>query len=162
MITTIRGGGTIEHVTPDELRAELRSVMAAESAAERERLRGIKDLQRAALIASPAGTHITLTDGYTPDAGYKWMIRHIGVYLASAGTGQVFLTTDTTSTLGPTAQARPVAVFLTSGQYQAADIGSGACILSEAQGLYLNFSQNVVGYFMSGWIVPAEMVGKLV
>jgi hypothetical protein len=128
---------------------------------QRAELRALKPLRRSALLTTPAGTRVTILDGITPEGGYVWVVRYIGVYLAAGGTGQAFITTDTTSTLGAITQSKPVAVFTSSAQYQTQSIPEGACILSVDEGLYLNFTQNINGYMVAGWESPAEMVGKL-
>src|SRR5215469_15906914 len=128
---------------------------------QRQQLRGIKDMRRSTLLTTPAGTRVTLLDGITPEAGYKWVVRYIGVYLASAGTGQAFITSDTTSTLSSLTQSKPVAAFTTSAQYQTQSIPEGACVLSMDEGLYLNFTQNINGYMIAGWETAAERIGIL-
>jgi len=128
---------------------------------QREQWRGIKDLRRSTLLTTPAGTRVTLLDGIAPAAGFKWVVRYIGVYLASAGTGQAFITSDTASTLSALTQSKPVAAFTTSAQYQTQSIPEGACILSVDEGIYLNFTQNINGYMIAGWEAPAEKIGVL-
>jgi hypothetical protein len=173
-LAEIRGGAHVEIPNLAEIGAELDARLGPESRAtwwdeqasiasqrQREQLRAIKDMRRSTLVTTPAGTRVTILDGITPEAGYKWVIRYIGVYLAAAGTGQAFITSDTTSTLGELTKSKPVAVFTTSAQWQTQSIPEGACILSVDEGLYLNFTQNVTGYMLAGWESPAELVGRL-
>ena len=95
------------------------------------------------------------------DAGYKWVVQLISVTLASAGTGQVYITSDPATTLGGPTKASMVASLLTSGTAQVATFGKGPVILSESEGLFLNFTQNVSSYMITGWHVPSERIGML-
>lgn len=158
--TLIRGGASFDHVTPDEMRGMLGEQAAIESARDRERYRGIKDLRRSINLSSPAGAHITINDGITPEAGYKWLVMGVSVWLAAAGTGEAFITSDTASALAAPTQGRPVITFSTSFVYQVGNLPKGACVLNEGEGLYLNFSQNIQGYMLTGWLTPAELIGR--
>ena len=173
-LAEIRGGAHIAIPDLAEIGAELDARLGPEarqswwneqatiaSQRQREQLRALKPMRRSTLLTTPAGTRVTVLDGITPEAGYSWVVRYIGVYLASAGTGQAFITSDTTSTLSGLTQSKPVAVFTTSAQYQTQSMPEGACILSMDEGLYLNFTQNVNGYMIAGWETPTEMVGRL-
>lgn len=160
-VTEIRGGAKLEHVTPAEMRQFFEEQANIEQARDRERFKGIKDLRRVSNCpGAAAGTRVTINDGITPDAGYKWLVVAISVFLAAAGTGEALITSDTSSTLGALTQCRPAAVFPTSFQYQIAYPPKAAVVLSEGEGLYLNFSQNISGYMLAGWITPAEMIGR--
>ena len=168
-LTQIHGGAIVDIPTAEETaaavdarhRAFWHEQQAIESARERERQRAKKDLRRSTLLATPAGTRVTILDGIAPEPGYKWVVRYISVYLAAAGTGQAFITSDTTSTLGALTQAKCVAAMTTSSQYQAQSLPEGACILSVGEGLYLNFTQNINGYMIAGWESVAERIGEL-
>lgn len=173
-VVQIRGGASVEIPDLAEIRAEIGAGLgpearrdwwaeqkAIEDARERERYRGMKDMRRSTLLTTPAGTRVTILDGIAPEAGYKWVVRIVSVFLASAGTGQAYITSDTTSTLGSLTQAKAVASYTTSAAVQVATLPQGACILDEGEGLYLNFTQNINGYMLAGWEVPAMMIGKL-
>lgn len=173
-LAEIRGGAHVEIPNLAEIEATIGAAVgpqarqqwwaelqADQRAKEAQQYRALKALRRSTLLSTPAGTRVTVLDGITPEAGYMWVIRYIGVYLASAGTGQAFITSDTTSTLGGLTQSKPVAVFTTSSQYQTQSVPQGACVLSVDEGLYLNFTQNINGYMIAGWESPAEMVAKL-
>ena len=127
----------------------------------RQHYKALKKFRRSTLLTTPAQTRPTVLDGITPDAEWSWVVRQIGVYLASAGTGQAFITSDSAATLGARTQSQPVASFTTSAQYQTIFINSGACILDVDEGLYLNFTSNINGYMLAGWMSPTEMVGRL-
>lgn len=161
MIQTIRGGGPIDTLTPAELHDFWREQQAIQDVRERERQKAKKDLRRSTLLATPAGTRVSVLDGITPEPGYKWVVRFISVYLAAAGTGQAFITSDSTSTLGAITQTKCVAAFTTSAQYQPQSMPEGACILNAAEGIYLNFTQNINGYMIAGWEIAAERIGEL-
>jgi hypothetical protein len=156
----IAGGVTFQTATPDEVRGIFREEMK-EQARETERARAVKAMRRSVQLTTPAGTRLTQLDSVTPAAGYIWSVRLIGVWLAAAGTGQSFITSDTVSTLSTQAQRQPVATFTTSAQWQVAYPPKGACTLSVDEGLYLNFTQNITGYILAGWEVPGEMAYKL-
>lgn len=173
-LVDIHGGARIEVPNLVEIEAALGGALGPEArrawwdeqqaiaeARQREQLRTIKDMRRSTLLTTPAGTRVTLLDGISPEAGYKWVVRYISVYLASAGTGQAFITSDTVTTLGALTQAKCVASLTTSAQYQAQSIPEGACVLAENEGLFLNFTQNIVGYMIAGWESAAEQIGKL-
>ena len=169
-LVEIRGGAKVEIPDLAEIDARIGAAVGPEARKQwwseaqqwqREELRTVKDLRRSTLVTTPAQTRVTLLDGITPEAGYKWVVRYISVYLASAGTGQAFITTDSASTLSSITQSKCVASYTTSAQYQAQSIPEGACVLSVNEGLYLNFTQNVVGYMIAGWDVMAERVGVL-
>jgi hypothetical protein len=140
--------------------ADLAQILIAQ-ARDKEKIRGIKDLRKAITTGTPSGTYNTISDGVQVDAGYKWVIQLISVTLASAGTGQVYVTSDPATTLGGPTKAAMVASLLTSGTAQVAVFGKGPVILSESEGLFLNFTQNVSSYLIAGWHVPAERVGEL-
>lgn len=158
---TIAGGQRFETVTPDEMHAFFREQAAIQDARNRELQRTKKDLRRSTLLSTPAGTRVSVLDGITPASGYKWLVRILGVYLAATGTGQAFITSDTTSTLGALTQSKPVASFLTTGVYQVATFPQGACVLDADEGLYLNFTSNINGYMIAGWEIAAERIGEL-
>lgn len=173
-LAEIRGGSRVEipnlaeigleldaRLGPEQRREWWAELQAEQQAKDEILYRAIKDLRRSALLSSPAGTRVTILDGITPEAGYKWVVRYVGVWLATAGTGQAFITTDTSSALGGITQSKPVAVFTTSSVYQTQSVPQGACILSQDEGLYLNFTQNINGYMLAGWESPAEKVGRL-
>ena len=160
--TVLKSGVEIDIPTRGEVREDIHTAWRDhESQRERERARGIKKFRRSALLSTPAGTRVSILDAITPEAGYSWVIRCISVYLASAGTGQAFITSDTSTTLSSITQSKPVAVFTTSAQYQVEFLNAGACILDVDEGLYLNFTQNVNGYMVAGWMAPTEMIYKL-
>ena len=165
----VRGGAPIDIPTADEvadavdprMRAFWAEQRGIAEAREREQLRTMKDLRRSAMLTTPATTRPTVLDGISPEAGYKWVVRLVGVFLASAGTGQAFITSDSASALGVLTQGRPVAALTTSAQFQVATFPQGACVLDEGEGLYLNFTTNINGYTITGWEVMAEQIGKL-
>ena len=157
----LRAGMTLDIPSRDEIGEVVRHEYSRAQEAEREKARGIKLLRRSTGVTTPAGTRVSLLDGITPSAGTVWAVRLVGVWLASAGTGQAFITSDSSSTLAAPAQRQVVAEFATSAAYQVATFPAGACMLNVDEGLYLNFTQNINGYILSGWEVPAEMVYKL-
>lgn len=164
----VRGGGTLEIPTAEEtadvVDGRFRSFWAeqqeVQQAREREHLRGVKLLRRDTALASPAGTRFTVTDDITPEQGYVWCVLLVSAQLASAGTFQAFISSDTDTTRTAAQQRRLVANGA-SNQYQAISIPKNACVLMPGEGLFLNASQNINSYFLSGWEVPAEMQGKL-
>jgi hypothetical protein len=173
-LVEMRGGALFEIPSVAEIGAELDVRLgpearrqwheeAARAADDRERvrLRGLKDFRRSTLLTTPAGTRVSLLDGISPEPGWKWVVRLIGVNLAAAGTGQVFITSDSGSALTVQTQSRPVASFTTSAGTQVEFINAGACILGVDEGLYLNFTQNIQGYMIAGWMSVAERVGEL-
>lgn len=165
----VKGGQALDIPTPDETAAAVDGRMrelwaeqsAIEAARQREQLRTMKDIRRSTLLLTPAGTRVTVTDGICPESGYKWLLRYLGVWLASAGTGQAFITSDTSTTLGALTQSKVIAVFTNSSAYQTVNFPQGACVLDDGEGLYLNFTQNINGYMVAGWETAAEMIGKL-
>ena len=159
---TLRAGMTLEIPNTKEIAEVVAAERHKAQIEEMEKARGLKYLRRNTLLSTPAGTRVTLLDGITPEPGYVWAVRSISVTLASAGTGQVYITSDSTSTLGVLTQSKPVAAFTTSATCQVELLNSGACLLNVDEGLYLNFTQNIVGYMLQGWAAPAEMAYKLI
>ena len=158
----IRGGETFETSSPGEVREIIREAQLSEAAALREELRGVKLLRRDSSLTTPATSRLTTIDSITPEAGYIWCILMISAQLASSGSLQAFITSDTSATFATTAVSRRlVASTSTNNQYPALPIPKNACVLLEGEGLLLNASANIQSYFMSGWMLPAEMQGKL-
>ena len=158
-IVTIQGGAKFETATPDEVR----KIMQHEAATERERYRAIKDFRRNVQVVTTAATYSTLTDYVTPEAGYKWLVRLLSVSLASAGTGQAFITSQSGAApvLTMPTQSRCIAEWGTSLAYQVSTFGMAALVLNEGEGLFFNTTANVTGYMLQGWLTPAELVGRL-
>ena len=173
-MTEIRGGAHVDILSAAELGAELDLrlgrdqrgewwVEQQEIARQREleHYRGMKPLARDAQLTTPALTRLTITDSIVAEAGIYWVLRLLSAQLASSGSFQAFITTDTDTTKTAAQQRRLVASSGSNNQYQVFTFNTGACILRADQGLFLNASVNIVSYFMSGWEVPAEMIGKL-
>ena len=161
-IQTIRGGGTIDAVTPAEMHDFLTQQQEIQQTREREHLRGIKLLRRDSSLTTPAQSRLTTIDSITPEAGYIWCVLMISAQLASSGSLQAFITSDTSATFATSAVSRRlVASTSTNNQYPALPIPKNACVLLEGEGLLLNASANISSYFLSGWMLPAEMQGKL-
>ena len=156
----IQGGQRFQTTTPDEVREIIAQARIAERGALLEELRGVKLLRRDAPVTTPALTRITTNDNITPESGYVWAVLMVSAQLASAGTFQAFITSDTDTTKTAAMQRRLVASGA-SNQYQAIAIPKNACVLLPGEGLFLNAGQNIISYFLSGWEVPAEMQGKL-
>ena len=83
------------------------------------------------------------------------------MFLAATGTGQVFITSDSGSTLTSLTQSKAVASFTTTATSQVEFLNAGACVLDVDEGLYFNFTSNISGYMIAGWMAPTEMVYKL-
>ena len=149
------GPKTYDIATP----ADIRQVMI-EQGREREKLRGIKDIRRSVQLPGTAATRVTIADGIAVPAGYKWVIRLLGVSTVSAGIGVASITSDPNATLAGASLAMIVASFPNSLIAQVATFGNGACVLSEGEGLFLYFAQNISGYLITGWEVPAERIGE--
>lgn len=160
MLQTMHGGAQLDFVTPAEMKTFQEQQSAIQDVRERERLRGKKDMRRSTLLTTPAGTRPSVLDGITPLPGYKWVVRFVSVYLSATGTGQVFITSDSTSTLGALTQSKCIASFTTTAVYQTQSIPEGACILSADEGLYFNFTSNIAGYMLAGWESIAERIGE--
>ena len=158
----VRGGGTLNIPDSDEIRQIVREAQVAESAALREELRGVKLLRRDSSLTTPATSRLTTIDSITPEAGYIWCILMVSAQLASSGSLQAFITSDTSATFATAAVSRRlVASTSTNNQYPALPIPKNACVLLEGEGLLLNSSVNIQSYFLSGWMLPAPMQGKL-
>lgn len=160
MLQTIRGGGQIDTVTPAEMRTFIGEQQEIAQARQREQLRGVKLLRRDTALTSPATSRITTLDSITPEQGYVWCVLMVSAQLASAGTFQAFITSDSSGLVTAASQRRLVASGA-SNIYQAVPIPKNACVLMPGEGLFLNAGQNIQSYFLSGWEVPAEMQGKL-
>lgn len=160
-VQLIRGGGTIDTLTPSELQAFWREEQQIQQVREREHLRAVKLMRRDSSLTTPALTRITTNDSITPASGYVWAVLMVSAQLASSGSLQAFITSDTDTTKTAASQRRLVASSNTNNQYQALAIPKNACVLLADEGLFLNASTNIVSYFLSGWEVPAEMQGKL-
>jgi hypothetical protein len=89
-----------------------------------------------------------------------WGVRLLGAQLASAGTMQAWITSDT-STSTTAANSRRLVASGASNQYQVFTFNSGACILLPDEGLFMSAGQNITSYFVAAWEVPAEMAWKL-
>ena len=162
MLQTIRGGGQIDAVTPTEMRQFYNEQQDIEAARERERFRAVKLLRRDSSLTTPATSRLTTIDSITPESGYIWCILMVSAQLASSGSFQAFITSDTSTTFATSAvQRRLVASTSTNNQYPALPIPKNACILLAGEGLLLNASTNIQSYFLSGWMLPEEMQGKL-
>lgn len=161
-VQLVRGGGTIDAVTPAELRQFYAEQEGVEAARERERFRAVKLLRRDSSLTTPANSRLTTLDSITPESGYIWCILMVSAQLASSGSFQAFITSDSSATFATSAvQRRLVASTSTNNQYPALPIPKNACILLPGEGLLLNASVNIQSYFMSGWMLPEEMQGKL-
>ena len=162
MLQTIRGGGQIDAVTPTEMRQFYNEQQDIEAARERERFRAVKLLRRDSSLTTPAQSRLTTIDSITPESGYIWCILMVSAQLASSSSLQAFITSDTSATFATSAvQRRLVASTSTNNQYPALAIPKNACILLPGEGLLLNAGANIQSYFMSGWMLPEEMQGKL-
>lgn len=166
----VRGGGTLDIPTAEEnataamghVRSFWSEQEAIQEARDIEKYRGVKLLRRDSALTSPAQTRLTTIDSITPEAGNIWCILMISAQLASSGSLQAFITSDTSATFATAAvQRRLVASTSSNNQYPALPVPKNACILLEGEGLLLNASANILSYFMSGWMLPAEMQGKL-
>jgi hypothetical protein len=151
------GPNKYDIATPADVRA-----IVAESARERERARGVKDMRRSLFVqGTPASTRFTLSDSIGPASGYIWTVRLITVQLATAGTGQVYISSDTNPAATAAQQRSLLWAFGTSQQWQSQTLNSGAAILKSDEGLFFSFTQNITAYMLSGWQVPSEMGSKL-
>ena len=164
----VRGGAPIDIPSTAEIgdvvAERARQVWVEQSAIaearEREHARGIKALRRDTAVVPAATSRFTNLDGIAPSLGYVWAVRLLAAQLASAGTFQAFITSDTDTTKGAATQRRLVASGA-SNQYQVITFNSGACVLQPDEGLFLVAGQNIISYFVAGWEVPAEMAWKL-
>src|SRR5690348_5854995 len=104
MEQVIRGGATIDVPSAEENAAAVgarlqgfydRQREIAETR-EREHARGIKLIRRDAVITA-ATSRLTLLDGIGPELGYVWAVRLLSATLASAGTFQAYITSDTST-----------------------------------------------------------------
>lgn len=88
----IRGGGTFQTVTPDEMRSILREIAREENAAQREAARTFKWMRLPTYLqGKPSASALTLgiTKGQTPlgpEQGYAWAIRRLIVTGLTSGT----------------------------------------------------------------------------
>jgi hypothetical protein len=154
----IRAGLSFEVPSTEDITQITRAELAHYDALQREKARGIKDLHRDTNLITPAATRVTVTDSIAPSAGYKWVVRMLGVTLASAGVLQAYITSDQNATQ---ATSRRLVASLVSAQWQVTTFPSGACVLNEMEGLLIVAGQNIVSYFLSGWEVPAERISEL-
>lgn len=162
MLQTIRGGGTIDAVSSTEMSAFMAEQAAIQDARDRDKYRGIKLLRRDSSLTTPAQTRLTTIDSITPESGYIWCILMVSAQLASSSSLQAFITSDTSTTFATAAvQRRLVASTSSNTQYPTLPIPKNACILLPGEGLLLNAGANIQSYFMSGWMLPEEMQGKL-
>lgn len=157
----IRGGGTIDTLTPAELHDFLRQQQEIQDTRDREKYRAIKLLRRDSSLTTPALTRITTNDSITPESGYIWCVLMVSAQLASSGSFQAFITSDTDTTKTAASQRRLVASTSTNNQYPALPIPKNACILLPGEGLFLNASANIQSYFLAGWYLPEEKQGLL-
>lgn len=154
----IRAGLSFDVPSREDIAEVTRAELAHYDAQQREKLRGLKDLHRDTSLTTPATSRVTITDSITPAAGYKWVVRLLGVQLASAGTLQAFITSDQNATA---ALSRRLVASAASNQYQVVTFNSGACVLNEQEGLLIVGGQNILSYFVAGWEAPAERIGEL-
>lgn len=151
---TITGGARYDVASP----AEIREIMV-EQLRERERARGIKDIRRSVLLNTPAASHVTIADGIACPAGYKWVIRLVGLSLAASGFAVIYITSDPNASSAGVSLAMCVGSMPSSAGNFVQTYGNGACVLSEGEGLLFSCGQNVTGYLIAGWQVPAERIG---
>lgn len=163
----IQGGAMLDIPSVDEIGTDTAARLAAFGAQqrliaderERQHARGIKNIRRDVQITA-ATTRFTNLDGIGPELGYVWGVRLLSAQLASAGTMQAWITSDT-STGTTAANSRRLVMSNASNQFQVALFNSGACILLPDEGLFLSAGQNITSYFLAAWEVPAEMAWKL-
>ena len=173
-LAKIHGGAEIDILNAAELGAELDLRLGPDQRREwwfdqqeiarqreLEHYRGMKPLARDAQLTTPALTRLTITDSIVAEAGLYWVLRLLSAQLASSGSFQAFITTDTDTTKTAAQQRRLVASSGSNNQYQVFTFNPGAAILRADQGLFLNAGANIISYYLSGWEVPAEMIGKL-
>jgi hypothetical protein len=161
---TVQGGARWDLPTAAEISDVMDQRLAAFSqvqqqvadARDREHARTIKPMSAAVTVSAAAQTRYTSLDAVGPSQGYIWAIQIIACQLASAGTLQAFITTDTDTTKTAATQRRLVVNGSTSSAYQVATFGKSACLLAADEGLFLNASQNIISYYLAGWEVAAE------
>lgn len=155
---TIRAGLSIDVPSRDDIAAVTRAELARYDAELREKARGIKDLHRDTSLTTPAVSRVTISDSIAPSAGYKWVLRLLGVQLASAGALQAWITSDQNATSGT---SRRLVASAASNQFQVVTFPAGACVLNEQEGLLIVGAQNILSYFVAGWEAPAERISEL-
>lgn len=163
--TVIRAGAVLDTPNTAEMADQMSRFVIEQSAIsetrEREHARGIKLMRRDYSLATPAQTRITTLDDITPQQGYVWCILQISAQLASSGSFQAFITSDSDTTKTAAQQRRLVGSTSTNNQYPVLSIPKNACVLYPGEGLFLNASANIQSYFIAGWEVIAEMQWKL-
>lgn len=153
----IKAGAEIDVPTRAEVRQDIYdAAQDVETQRLRVEYRGIKPMRVSGPV-SPAATTYYIANG--PEVGYLWSVQLLSVQLASAGTVLAYVTSSAPST-GATPQ-RLVANMSTSNANQVQPYAKNQCPVYPAESIYLVATQNITAFYMSGWEVPAEMVGKL-
>ena len=153
-------GAEIRAGIRDEISDEWHKRIRDEDAQARHNARAVKAIR----ISSncKAGTiYLGGPNGVGPDSGYVWQVRLISCQLDASDTVQTYITSAAPQT-GVTPQ-RLIQNWTTAGTGLVATFNAGACILFPDESLYLSAAtHNITAYFVSGFEVPAEMVGRLI
>jgi hypothetical protein len=159
MKVLIKAGAEIDVPTRDEVRADIHSGWQKYlTELEQAKARGIKPIRIARPGPATAAGTLFMTDA-APESGYLWNLKLIGVQLAAAGTGQVYIASSAPST-SSTPRAL-IADLNTSKANQVASWSSSQVILYPDEGLYLSFTQNINAVLLTAAEVPAEMYYKI-
>lgn len=150
----IHAGAKFQTATPDEVR----TIVAAESAAERQRARGVKHIRIAGIGAQPAAQTLYILTG--PASGYIWSLRLLSVQISAADTCLAYIASSAPSA-GATPQ-RLITPFGTSNANQYDKFAKGQVMLYPDESVYLSCAAHTINaFFMTAWEAPAEMEYKL-
>lgn len=157
MEVLIKAGAVVDVPTSGEVRQAIYdAAQEMETQRLRAELRGIKPMRVSGPV-TPAALTYYIANG--PEVGYVWSVQLLSVQMAAAGTVLAYVTSSAPST-GSTPQ-RLVANMSTSNANQVQPYAKNQCPVYPAESIYLVATQNITAFYMSGWEVPAEMVGKL-
>jgi hypothetical protein len=129
-------------------------------ARERERARGVKWVEFAVPLTTPATNHVI---GHHPESGFVWSAKIVSVTLASSGTLLVYKVSGGDIGTGPSAAStlRLVGQALTSATTQVITWSSNQCYMPPDQTLYLIASQNINSYYVGAEQAIAEQHWKI-
>lgn len=150
----IHVGAKFQTATPDEVR----QIVQAETAAERQRARGIKAIRVAGIGTQPAAQTLYIPNG--PASGYIWTLRLLSVQISAADTCIAYIASSAPSA-GATPQ-RMITPFGTSNANQYDKFAKGQVMLYPDESIYLSCAAHTINaWFMIAWEAPGEMEYKL-
>ena len=156
-VQMIRGGATIDALTPQELRDFFREQAEIQDARDREALRGKKRMELTIPVSGTPATFYTgsVGMGTGPEEGYVWSLKLAGITLSSSQTLVIYKASSSGD------HRRPIA-SLAAASVQVATWSADQVRLRHGEELYLVAGgAGITGVFAAAWQIPAEREAEI-